>query len=669
MLRFAEELLVLMTGAENRAPISVQAINVPERTLAHALAGAVLMDLALENRIDTDLDALHVTDPAPVGDSLLDPVLDEIVRETSTFSTEAWIRRFAQRYDEFRALALDRLVAANILESDDGGVFSLSPKVSHSQYYPAIDGVAEREITARMVALLFSDDIPSPRDSMIVSLAHACGVFRCILARTEYEAVKDRIELISGLELVARSVTSSVHNISIAESQRLQRIVREQRGNWPKASGALPMIGHSFKLAGDLRGFFAEQYLKHGPVFEINGLGRKYVVLAGQEANLFTNREDRRHFRSLEVWDGFRQLMGSGSILPGSDGAEHLLLRKAKRNGYSRGFFLDRMPEAVSAVERELTKLPFDRPLSVVPIMQRLMAEQISLLAAGTSSRDYFDDIVTLSNVMHFVFLAGIYPKFILKMPRFRRACRRLESLIERVLTNHEAKPDSADSRDLVDDLIELHRSAPDRLPETDMFIATMGPFMVGLDTVAPTTSFALYALLKHPDLLDQVQAEADELFSTGDPTPEGIHRMTTTRNVIMETLRMYSIAPALPRMVTNTFEFAGYHIPAGTKVLIALTVTHKLPEFFPNPERFDIDRYSPKRREHTQPGVFAPFGLGHHGCLGRGFSEVQMALTLAALLHRVEIVLDPPNYSLKTKPLPSPRPDAKFKVRLRPRQ
>ena len=150
------------------------------------------------------------------------------------------------------------------------------------------------------------------------------------------------------------------------------------------------------------------------------------------------------------------------------------------------------------------------------------------------------------------------------------------------------------------------------------MFINAMTPFMVGLDTSSTATSFAIYALLKHPELLDRMRAEADDLFAAGDPTEEDLGRMPVTQRVVMETLRVYPIVQALTRTVTNSFDFAGYRIPAGAWVLIANSVTHKLPDFFPDPERFDIERYSPERREHLQPGVYAPFGLGHHAYLER---------------------------------------------------
>ena len=664
MLRFAEELIVLTVGAEKQAPI-----HIPPSTLDYALAGAVLLDLALENRIDTDADALHVIDPTPVGDSLLDPALADIVQKANTQPTETWLARIAKQGDDLQELALERLVAADILEADDVGVFSLSRWVTHSRSYPAgSKGMMEREIRSRIAGVLLSDDIPSPRDSIIISLAHACGVLRRMFTHSEYEEVKARIELISGLEMVARSVTDAVRNVSLAESSMLARVIRERGGGWPVASGRLPVVGHLFKLIGDLSTFCTEQYLRHGPVFEVRVPGRRLVVMAGQEANLFMNKQGRAHLRTHELWREFSHSVGAAGVLIGYDGADHRLLRRTQRHGISRAFILKQLPEVVAIMERELAVSPFDRPLGVVHFMQRVMTEQLVRLAAGASAREHLDDLVAFTDAMHLVFLSRRYPKFVLRLPRMKRARRRLEALIERVLVEHESGGDTERPRDQIDDLIELHRSAPDFMPETDMFINAMASFMVGLDTSSTATSFAIYALLKHPELLDRVRAEADELFAAGDPTEEALGRMTVTQRVVMETLRRYPIAHVLTRTVTNSFDFAGYRIPAGTWLLIANSVTHKLPEFFPDPERFDIERYSPERREHLQPGVYAPFGLGHHACLGRGFAEVQMVLTLATLLRRVDIALAPATYRLKIRYSPVPKPDGNFKILLRQR-
>ena len=83
---------------------------------------------------------------------------------------------------------------------------------------------------------------------------------------------------------------------------------------------------------------------------------------------------------------------------------------------------------------------------------------------------------------------------------------------------------------------------------------------------------------------------------------------------------------------------------------------------YFPNPELFDIDRYTPERKEHKQPGVYAPFGIGAHTCLGQGMAEMQMGLTIATLFHFAELKLSPADYELGFDPVPTLSPDKKMK-------
>ena len=196
-----------------------------------------------------------------------------------------------------------------------------------------------------------------------------------------------------------------------------------------------------------------------------------------------------------------------------------------------------------------------------------------------------------------------------------------------------------------------------------------MAPFIVGIDTVPNTLAFILYAILKHPELQEQVRAEADALFAdaTGPRAPDAaaLRSMDVTHRAIMEAMRLYPVAGLTFRTVANSFDFAGRRIPAGARVLLATALPHYLPEHFPNPERFDIDRYAPGRMEHTSPGVYAPFGLGPHTCLGNGFAQAQLMLTIAAIFHDAELALHPPGYNLKTVYTPGLAPERRFAFRV----
>lgn len=218
---------------------------------------------------------------------------------------------------------------------------------------------------------------------------------------------------------------------------------------------------------------------------------------------------------------------------------------------------------------------------------------------------------------------------------------------------------------DLVDDILELHRTDPQLLPEHDLVSALIGPFIAGLHTAASVAAFMLYSVLKHEEVLARVRPEVDRLFSDGGPTPEKVRAMDVTHRVVLETMRMYPVAPVVLRQVVNTFDFAGYTIPSGAQVMVATSVPHCCAEHYSEPERFDIDRYLPERAEHLVPGVYAPFGLGTHRCLGDGFAEELLTVTLATILHRVDLALDPPGYEIRMDFSKMPSPDRRFRIRV----
>ena len=435
----------------------------------------------------------------------------------------------------------------------------------------------------------------------------------------------------------------------------------------PPAAPGLPLVGDAFAMAGDVGRFFTEQYLRLGPVFRVQALQRRFTVLAGPEANLFVTRQGTTYLRSREFWMDFDWEMGAGRSLLSMDGAEHARMRKAQKTGYSRSFALERLDDVIGITRSEVAAWPLDEPVPGLYALQRIVTDQLGTIAAGISPRDYLDDIIVYVRTLLAARVTRQRPAVLLRTPRVRRARERIEELYAKVREAHEHAPDErpdADA-DLVDDLLALHHEDPQFLPETDLMPAVLGPFIAGLDTVASTCAFMLYALLKHPDLLERMTAEADASFADGTLTPDSLRRLDVTHRVALETLRMYPIAPAITRTVSNTFEFAGYTIPAGEQVIVATTVPHHLERHFPEPERFDIERYTPARQEHRQPGVFAPFGAGPHVCLGAGFAEVAIAATMTTIVREAELALDPPDYVLKISPAPTPSPDDRFRFRV----
>ncbi len=212
MLRFVEEMILLLLHDEDGrfARVSTWAFD-------YAIAGAVLMDLALENRIDTDLKNLILIDSTPVGDGLLDPTLADIAAGDSQ-DARHWVEHTAQRSTAIREEALDRLVDKGILERQDDRFLW----VFRSRRYPAVDGEPEREVKLRIMEVLFSDEIPDPRDVVIICLADACGIFSEILSRREMYRASERIEQVRKLDLIGQAMTQAIQDIEVSVAASIQ---------------------------------------------------------------------------------------------------------------------------------------------------------------------------------------------------------------------------------------------------------------------------------------------------------------------------------------------------------------------------------------------------------------------------------------------------------------
>ncbi len=212
-LRFAEEIILLLLNDDDG-----RFARVPSWSMDYALAGAVLMDLALENRIDTDLERLVLVDSSPLGDSLLDPTLADISAGEER-NARYWVEHTANRAAEIREEALNRLVDGGILERKDDRFLW----VFQSRRYPMVDGKEEREVRLRLMSILFSDEIPDPRDIVLLSLTDACGILRGMLSRRELNSAAERIEQVRRLDLVGQATTQAIMDIEQFVATSVQR--------------------------------------------------------------------------------------------------------------------------------------------------------------------------------------------------------------------------------------------------------------------------------------------------------------------------------------------------------------------------------------------------------------------------------------------------------------
>ena len=213
MLTFHEEIMVLLLHDENGSFLPVS-----EHTLNRALTGAVLMDLAFANRIDTDPERLVVIDTSPTGDPLLDRTLARIAGEESAANGRAWIETLsaeeasAEKAGTIRAAALDKLVERGVLERREEKFLW----VFRSRRYPTIDGKVEQEVKKRIADVLFSDEIPDPRDVALICLVDSCNILQTIFSKREIDRAESRIEQLRKMDLIGREMAGAIADIERA---------------------------------------------------------------------------------------------------------------------------------------------------------------------------------------------------------------------------------------------------------------------------------------------------------------------------------------------------------------------------------------------------------------------------------------------------------------------
>jgi golgi phosphoprotein 3 len=198
---FSEEFLLLALGDPKGG-----FVREPPERFENALAGAILMDLALLNRIDTDLDHLILVDASPTGDSLLDKALAVIQEYPDTKSTAYWIEEIRYRIDEFREVLIRRLIDRGMLKREDKKLLWIIPQTR----YAVSPGPEEKEVRERLRATILGDDIPDPRDVLLISLLVSCSLIDRLFNRAETEAAQDRIDQISQMDLIGQAVFKTI---------------------------------------------------------------------------------------------------------------------------------------------------------------------------------------------------------------------------------------------------------------------------------------------------------------------------------------------------------------------------------------------------------------------------------------------------------------------------
>lgn len=439
----------------------------------------------------------------------------------------------------------------------------------------------------------------------------------------------------------------------------------------PPLVRGLPLLGSALVLYRDPMPLFVRGYRQYGPIFRVRVPGREYTVLAGPEATLFLAHGGEEYLSSREIFARAMRQLGTQHFIAALDGAPHRHQRAILKPALSHEAIIRYVPVMARTAEELARGWRPGARVAVKPAMQRLVTEQMCRAMTGRGPGARFHDAVVFAETLIGAGVAGTWPAILLRRPGYLAAKARVVALMRQIIAERQARYASGgvphEASDLLDAILTARNEDGTPLTEVELVVGAQLPYIAGMDTVAATCGFLLYALLKDPALLERVTAEVDTAYASGSGrlTLDALHRMPALHGAVMETLRRYPVVSAAPRVVREAIVFEGHRIPAGTNLLISTTTAHFLPEIFPDPYAFDVDRYAPPRNEHHHPGAFAPFAAGPHTCVASGLAETVVATTIAALLHTTRLRLDPPDYTLHTAVNPLPGPTRSFTLRV----
>jgi cytochrome P450 len=454
----------------------------------------------------------------------------------------------------------------------------------------------------------------------------------------------------------------------IADDVRREQRVR-RRAKLPPGSTA-PSWANTRRVISDPLGLLLEHERRFGPVFTIRLLHEPIVWAVGAEVNhqILVSEFDAfswREGRFADLWP----LLGDGML--NIDGAYHrdfrMLMLPAFHRDYIAGLAETMIEEAVAAAEsladgQVIEAYHWTRELALRIALRGLLGLDV------TGGREQqlataFEESLAIHGEPVLIQLM-LLPRT--PLARAIAARKRLDALIRAEIDDRRRRGDPG--RGVLGLLLSATDDTGAPLSAGAVRDQAVTLLFAGHDTTTTTFTFLLHELGRTEAARDAVEDELEQVLAGGrNPTPADLdgQALPVLERTLKETLRCYPAAWVGPRRTTRDVTLGGVPVPAEIGVQYSAWATHHLPQLYPDPFRFDPDRFLPEREAALPRGAYIPFGGGSRMCLGKRFGEYELRALATVLLSRVRLepisAAEPP---IVTTPTLGPKGGMRFVVR-----
>ncbi len=418
-----------------------------------------------------------------------------------------------------------------------------------------------------------------------------------------------------------------------------------RRASVPRLGRRRPLVGHMIEFARNPVELMLRVRERCGPVGEFRMFNKDVVLLSGSAAQEVFCRAPDEQLSQKIAYRLMTPIFGEGVVFdaPIERMNEQLrILMPALRDRNMRtyaGVFVDEVERMIAGWGQtgEIDLLAFTAELTTYTSSHCLLGAEFR----GSMNEEFARVYGALEQGVNAIAYVNPY----LPLPVFRRRDRARARLLEMVTEIIDARVrEERHAEDALQVLIDSRYADGTALSANEITGILVATMFAGHHTSSGTAAWTLIELLRHPQVLECVQAETEKW---GQVTFSSLRDVPVLERVIKEVLRLHPPLIILMRGVLRDFEVAGHVVPAGKLVAISPAVSHRLAEHFVDPERFDPSRYDPERAEDADPFAWIPFGGGLHRCSGSAFALMQLKAIVTSLLrrYRFELIDDPASY------------------------